>query len=92
MEGVPSGPVGREGVRHAQGEVPQREGQSKGAGSGGLYQRVEKQIFGWELDEENDVWTSSGVRVRVVKGESERKNKPCVCVRKELPGEFLKPL
>ena len=24
--------------------------------------------------------------------ESERKNKPCVCVRKELPGEFLKPL
>ena len=55
---------------------------------------MEKQ-FGWlELDEANDVWTSSGVGVRVVKEElcviygrfsdkprgSERKNKPCVCV------------
>ena len=32
------------------------------------------------------------LRVRVVKEESERKDKPCVCVRKELQKEFVKPV
>ena len=59
------------------GEVPPREGQVQGGGVWGI-----KTACG----------QAHGFGVRVVKGESERKNKPCVCVRKELPEEFLKPL
>ena len=49
-------------------------------------------FFGWSLMKKRACGQAHELRVRVVKEESERKNKPCVCVRKELPEEFLKPL
>ena len=49
MEGVSAGLVGREGVRHAQGEVLGRErGGPKGAESGALKRRVDK-LMGLEF-------------------------------------------